>query len=57
MQVMSISELIALGWHKHTLMQIAHSKGSPAFKTCGGGKWLFDVRKLERFLAERMSDK
>lgn len=57
MQVMSITELIALGWNKYTLMQIAHSKGSPAFKTCGGGKWLFDVKKLEKFVAERMSGK
>lgn len=57
MQVMSVSELVALGWNRYTLMQIAHCKGSPAFKTCGGGKWMFDVKKLEKFVESRMANK
>lgn len=47
-QVMSISELVAIGWKRNTLMNIAHSKNSPAFNP-GGGKWLFDMAKLEKY--------
>lgn len=54
MEVKSISELKTLGWNKNVLMQIAHAKGSPAFKTPGGGKWLFDVKKLEKFVETRL---
>lgn len=53
MEVMSISELVKRGWKRNTLLEIAHSKNSPAFKTKGGGKWYFDVKKLEKYV-ERM---
>lgn len=39
MEVMSISDFVERGWSRKQLIQIAHSKNSPAFKTCGGGKW------------------
>lgn len=53
MRVMSISQLVELGWSRTDLMRIAHSKKSPAFKTGGGGKWMFDMAKLEKFIEER----
>ncbi|WP_312370867.1 hypothetical protein [Lachnoclostridium sp.] len=54
-KVISISELVELGWKKDTLLQIARSKNSPAFKTPGGGKWLFDVKKFEKYVDERLA--
>lgn len=56
MKVMSASELVALGWSRTDLMRIAHSKKSPAFKTGGGGKWMFDIEKLEKYIEERRKD-
>lgn len=54
MEVLSMSQLIERGWSRNTLTQIAHSKDSPAFKTPGGGKWLFDVKKLEKYVETKM---
>ncbi|MDD5935002.1 MAG: hypothetical protein PUC65_05450 [Clostridiales bacterium] len=53
MQVMSIKQLIDQGWSRTELNQIAHSKNSPAFKTSGGGKWLFDMNKFDKFVEQR----
>jgi hypothetical protein len=53
MKIMSISQLVELGWSRTDLLQIANSKKSPAFKTGGGGKWMFDMSKLEKFIEER----
>lgn len=53
MQVMTISDLMKKGWTKNELLCIAHSKGSPAFKTSGGGKWLFDMEAFEKFINAR----
>ena len=53
MRVLGITELTKQGFSRTELMAIAHSKGGPAFKTAGGGKWLFDMNKFEKFLLER----
>jgi hypothetical protein len=53
MILMSISQLVEQGWSRTDLLQIANSKRSPAFKTGGGGKWMFDMYKLEKFIEER----
>lgn len=54
MKVASITELEKEGWNKNVLLQIAHAKGSPAVKTPGGGKWLFDLAKFEKFVEQRL---
>lgn len=54
MEVKSIRELVELGWNRDALYQIARSKGSPAFKTPGGGKWMFDMKKLEKYVETRL---
>lgn len=56
MKVMSITQLVELGWSRYDLLLIANSKKSPAFKTGGGGKWMFDMDKLEKFIEERRKD-
>ncbi len=53
-RVISITELVKLGWKRDTLLQIARSKNSPAFKTPGGGKWLFDLKKFDKYVEERL---
>lgn len=53
MQVKSITQLTKEGFSRHELNCIANSKNGPAFKTSGGGKWLFDMEKFEKFLKER----
>lgn len=52
----SISDLVKDGWSRYDLLQIANSKKSPAFKTAGGGKWMFDIAKLEKYIEERRKD-
>ncbi len=49
-QIMSISQLVAQGWSRETLYRIAHAKNSPAFKSIGGGKIYFNVKKLEEYV-------
>lgn len=44
---MSITELRELGYPKTLLLEYARMKDSPAIKTSGGGKYLFDTEKLE----------
>lgn len=50
--LMSISELKEMGFSKRMLEEYAHMKNSPAFKTPGGGKWLFDTEKLDKKIQE-----
>ena len=53
MTIKTTRELMKEGWSKSELMCIAHSKGSPAFKTSGGGKWLFDMDAFVKFINAR----
>lgn len=47
--IMSITELMALGFSRDFLNQCAHRKGQTyASKTLGGGKWLFDTAEFEK---------
>ena len=52
--LMSTSELCKMGFPKAFLLEIARMKNSPAFKTSGGGKLIFDTEKLEKARLERM---
>lgn len=50
-KIMSISELIELGYTRNMLRDFVHIPGQRfAFKTQGGGKWMFDVEAFEKFL-------
>ena len=51
--IYSITELVKLGYSRADLKCIAHAKGSPAFKSAGGGKWFFDKEKLDKFIEKR----
>ena len=48
--IMSISELVKMGFPKELLYKAAHAKGSERYvtKTPGRGKFLFDTEKFEK---------
>lgn len=49
-QLMSISELVLLGYSRDYLKNIVHAPGQKfATLTPGGGKWQIDVEELERY--------
>jgi len=48
--IMTITELVPLGFTKHYLKRVCHVKGQDfAKKTPGGGKYYFDVEKFEKW--------
>ena len=49
-QIMSISELVELGFPREDLKRYTRIKGVPAYKTKGGGKWLFKTAYLEAWI-------
>lgn len=51
--LMSLAELRELGYSRNELLQYAHMKDSPATRTIGGRKFLFDTAKLEQKRLER----
>jgi hypothetical protein len=51
--LMSLSELRELGYSRNELLEYAHMKDSPATRTIGGRKFLFDTEKLEQKRLER----
>lgn len=52
--IMSLSELAEMGFPRHELNKNVHARGQTfAFKTTGGGKWLFDTEKYELWRDER----
>lgn len=51
-QIMSISELVELGFPREDLKRYTRIKGVPAYKTKGGGKWLFKTTLLDAWIAK-----
>ena len=51
--LMSLSELRKLGFSRNELLEYGHMKDSPATRTIGGRKFLFDTEKLEEKRLER----
>lgn len=51
--LMTLLELRELGYSKNELLEYAHMKDSPATRTVGGRKLLFDTEKLEKKRLER----
>ena len=48
--LMSITELVAMGYSRYDLTCYANAKNSPSIRTIGGGKILFQTDKLEEFI-------
>lgn len=52
-KIMSITELVALGFSRDELKRYTRISSCPATKTYGGGKWLFDTEKFEEWRNKR----
>lgn len=49
-QIMSISDLVELGFSRTELNYAVHARGQDfAVKTHGGGKWKIDTEKFEKW--------
>ncbi len=48
--LMSITELVAMGYSRWDLQCYANAKGAPVIRTIGGGKVLFQTDKIEEFI-------
>lgn len=49
-QIMSISELVEMGYSREELKRYTRIKGVPAYKTIGGGKWYFKTTLLDAWI-------
>ena len=53
-QIMSLTELVQLGFSRRELNKNVHAKGQTfAIKTTGGGKWIFDTAEYEKWRKQR----
>ena len=52
-QVYSISELVELGYSKNDLYKAAKADNSSKFIVRRGGKYLFDLKALRKWMRER----
>ena len=48
--LMSITELVNMGYSRWDLKCYANAKGAPVMRTVGGGKVFFQTDKLEEFI-------
>lgn len=51
-KIMTVTELVKLGYPKKLLYRIAHLPNSPAFRFVDNGTFCFDTEKLEQFIKE-----
>lgn len=51
-ELMSISELIKLGYTRDMLMNYSRARGAPVVWTMGGGKVYFKTSELDAFIIE-----
>lgn len=51
--IKTITQLVAEGWSRKILYQLAHMPGTPAFKTSRKGHWRFDEDELKAFVKRR----
>lgn len=49
-QLMSITELVAMGYSRWDLRCYANAKGAPVIRTIGKGKTLYLTEKLDDFI-------
>ncbi len=51
-ELMSISELVQLGYTRDMLMNYSRARGAPVVWTMGGGKVYFKTSELDAFVVE-----
>lgn len=51
-ELMSVSELVQMGYTRDMLMNYSRARGAPVVWTMGGGKVYFKTSELDAFVAE-----